>query len=139
MSCTVEVKKNVAVKNTISKAIGKGSATLAKVEAKIVFNAGDSISIFIEKQRLLSNFGQSYQALEKSAASYKHHLETFGFLNKLYSEFGNDTLRICTKNLVKIYNCDLKDEFVKEIIQFRYFFLSRMKNFLPIFHFQYHI
>jgi len=61
MSCTVEVKKNVAVKNTISKAIGKGSATLAKVEAKIVFNAGDSISIFIEKQRLLSNFGQSYQ------------------------------------------------------------------------------
>jgi len=31
------------------------------VEVKTVFNAGDSISIFIEKQRLLSNFGQSYQ------------------------------------------------------------------------------
>lgn len=62
-------------------------------------------------------------ALEKRATSYKHYSETFGFLNKLqlYSEFGNDQLKVCAKNLVKMYICDLEDEFIEEIIQFRYF------------------
>jgi len=38
--------------------------------------------------------------LEKRAASYKYHSETFGFLNKLqlYSEFGNDQLSLRNKS-----------------------------------------
>lgn len=56
-----------------------------------------------------------------------YNSETFGFLNKLqlYSEFGNDQLRVCAKNLVKIYNCDLEDEFTEEIIHFRYFIQNK--------------
>lgn len=45
---------------------------------------------------------------ERQAIIIRKHLD-FLFLNKLqlYSEFGNDQLRVCAKNLVKMYNCDL--------------------------------
>ena len=88
-------------------------------EAETVFDARNSMKIKVYFA-ILDNL---INALEKRAASYKYHSETFGFLNKLqlYSEFGNDQLRVCAKNLVEIYNCDLEDEFTEEIIQFRYF------------------
>ena len=68
------------------------------------------------------NLDNLINALEKRVANYKYYSETFEFLNKLqlHSEFGNDQLRVCAKNLVKMYNCDLEDEFIEEI-QFRYF------------------
>jgi len=88
-------------------------------EAETVFDARDAMKIKVYFP-ILDNL---INALEKRAASYKYYSETFGFLNKLqlYSEFGNDQLRVCAKNLVKIFNCDLEDEFIEEIIQFRYF------------------
>lgn len=88
-------------------------------EPETVFDARDAIKIKVYFP-ILDNL---INALEKRAASYKHHSETFEFLNKLqlYSEFGNDQLRVCAKNLVKTYNYDLENEFIEEIIQFRYF------------------